>query len=64
MTTGGRNFGVVSYRTGRQELLLYDPDDLDTCQEVIRLTPEEADALAICWVPTASAGAWPSCSSR
>jgi TrkA domain protein len=45
-TSGGRQLGVVSYRTGRRDLLLYDPDDPDACQEVIRLTPEEADALA------------------
>jgi TrkA domain protein len=45
-TSGGRQLGVVSYRTGRRELLLYDPDDPDACREVIRLTPGEADALA------------------
>jgi TrkA domain protein len=46
-TTGtGRHLGVVSYRSGRRDLLLYDPDDPDVCQEVIRLTQEEADALA------------------
>jgi TrkA domain protein len=39
----GRHLGVVSYRTGRRDLLLYDPD---TCHEVIRLNHEEADALA------------------
>ena len=46
-TTGaGRHLGVVSYRSGRRDLLLYDPDDPDACQQVIRLTQEEADALA------------------
>jgi TrkA domain protein len=45
-TSAGRQLGVVSYRTGRRELLLYDPDDPDACREVIRLIPEEADALA------------------
>ena len=45
-THADRRLGVVSYRTGRRDLLLYDPDDADTCQAVIRLTPEEADALA------------------
>jgi TrkA domain protein len=45
-TRDGRQLGVVSYRTGRRDLLLYDPNDPDTCQEVIRLTHEEADALA------------------
>ena len=37
-TSGGRQLGVVSYRSGRRDLLLYDPDDRDACQEVIRLT--------------------------
>ena len=45
-TRAGRQLGVVSYRTGRRDLLLYDRDDPDTCQEVIRLTQEEADTLA------------------
>jgi TrkA domain protein len=44
--SAGRQLGVVSYRSGRRELLLYDPDDPDACREVIRLTPEEADAQA------------------
>jgi TrkA domain protein len=38
--------GVVSYRTGRRDLLLYDNDDPDACREVIRLSEEESDALA------------------
>ena len=45
-TSSGRQLEVVSHRTGRRDLLLYDPDDPDACQEVSRLTPEEADALA------------------
>jgi TrkA domain protein len=45
-TSAGCQLGVVSYRTGRRELLLYDPDDPDACREVIRIIPEEADALA------------------
>jgi TrkA domain protein len=45
-TRAGRQLGVVSYRTGRRDLLLYDPDDPDACQEVVRLTQDEADALA------------------
>ena len=44
-TSAGRQLGVVSYRTGQRDLLLYDPD-LDACLEVIWLIPEEADALA------------------
>jgi TrkA domain protein len=45
-TRGGCQLGVVSYRTGRRDLLMYERDDPDACQEVIRLTEEESDALA------------------
>jgi TrkA domain protein len=46
-TTGsGRQLGVVSHRSGRRDLLVYDRRDPDTCQEVIQLTEEEADTLA------------------
>jgi TrkA domain protein len=45
-TQRGDQLGVVSYRTGRRDLLLYDPDDPDTSREVVRLSQEEADALA------------------
>jgi TrkA domain protein len=45
-TRAGRQLGVVSYRTGRRDLLVYERDDPDATQEVIRLTDEEADALA------------------
>ena len=44
-TQRGHQVGVVSYRTGRRDLLLYDHDDPDACREVIRLS-EESDALA------------------
>lgn len=46
VTTSGRRVGVVSYRTGRRELLLYDTDDPDACSEVIPLSDDEANALA------------------
>jgi TrkA domain protein len=45
-TRSGRQLGVVSHRTGRRDLVMYDRDDPDACQEVIRLTEEEAEALA------------------
>jgi TrkA domain protein len=45
-TKAGRQLGVVTHRTGRRDLLLYDREDPDTCQEVVQLTDEEADALA------------------
>ena len=45
-TRAGRQLGVVTHRTGRRDLLVYDRNDPDACQEVIQLTDEEADALA------------------
>jgi K+:H+ antiporter subunit KhtT len=45
-TRAGRQLGVVTHRTGRRDLLVYDRGDPDRCQEVIQLTDEEADALA------------------
>jgi TrkA domain protein len=45
-TRQGRQLGVVSHRSGRRELLVYDPDDPDACSEVVPLSDEEADALA------------------
>ena len=45
-TKAGRQLGVVTHRTGRRDLLIYDREDPDSCQEVVQLTDEEADALA------------------
>jgi TrkA domain protein len=45
-TKAGRQLGVVTHRTGRRDLLVYDRDDPDSCQEVVQLTEDEADALA------------------
>jgi TrkA domain protein len=45
-TRAGRQLGVVTHRTGRRDLLVYDRNDPDACQEVIQLTDQEADALA------------------
>ncbi|MFI6900641.1 cation:proton antiporter regulatory subunit [Nonomuraea sp. NPDC050394] len=42
----GRRIGVVSHRTGRRDLILYDPDDPDCAREDIVLNDDEADALA------------------
>lgn len=46
MTRRGRRVGVVSHRTGRRDLLVYDPADPDACSETIALTSDEADTLA------------------
>jgi TrkA domain protein len=45
-TVAGRRVGVLTHRNGRRDLLLYDRRDPDACSEVVRLTDEEADALA------------------
>ncbi len=45
-TRGGRRVGVVSHHGGRQELVIYDADDPDTCREAIMLTAEESGVLA------------------
>jgi TrkA domain protein len=45
-TRSGRQLGVVTHRSGRRDLLIYDRADPDACQEVVQLTAEEADALA------------------
>jgi TrkA domain protein len=45
-TRSGRQIGVVSHRSGRRDLLIYDRKDPDTCQEVVQLAEEEAETLA------------------
>ncbi len=45
-TERGRQLGVISHRTGRRDLLVYDQDDPDTCAETVALTSDEAGALA------------------
>lgn len=46
ITAAGRRVGVVSHRNGRRDLVLYDRDDPDACVASIRLTDDEAEALA------------------
>ncbi len=45
-TEAGRRVGVISHRTGRRDLVVYDEDDPDACQATVTLSGEEADALA------------------
>jgi TrkA domain protein len=45
-TSRGRRVGVVSHRTGRRDLVVYDVRDPDTCLLTVPLTAQEADALA------------------
>jgi TrkA domain protein len=44
-TARGRQIGVISHRTGRQDLVIYDRDDPDAA-DTIQLTPQEANAVA------------------
>jgi TrkA domain protein len=37
---------VISHRTGRRDLIVYNRRDPDAAQEVVRLTSEESDTLA------------------
>jgi TrkA domain protein len=45
-TSEGRRVAVVSHRSGRRELVVYDTLDPDAAREVISLTDAEGDALA------------------
>jgi TrkA domain protein len=46
VTHKGRRVGVISHRSGRRELLVYDPRDPDACSEAVLLSIEEADTLS------------------
>lgn len=46
VTSSGHRIGVISYRDGRRDLLVYDVRDPDACATVVPLTDESADALA------------------
>jgi len=45
-TVRGRRVAVISHRTGRRDLVVYQLDDPDSAQVTVAFTPEEADALA------------------
>lgn len=45
-TEAGRRVGLISHRSGRRDVLLYDERDPDAAREAINLTAEEAEALA------------------
>jgi TrkA domain protein len=44
-TQSGRRIAVVSHRTGRRDLVIYDRSDPDRACEAVQLNDEEADAL-------------------
>ncbi|PRX96144.1 cation:proton antiporter regulatory subunit [Allonocardiopsis opalescens] len=45
-TRRGRRMGVISHRTGRRDIVLYDEDDPDSTHATIALDVDEADAVA------------------
>ncbi|NRQ36269.1 cation:proton antiporter regulatory subunit [Nonomuraea sp. NN258] len=45
-TRAGQRVGVVSHRTGRRDLVIYDKDDPDRACQTVKLNDHEADALA------------------
>ncbi|HIV59266.1 MAG TPA: cation:proton antiporter regulatory subunit [Candidatus Stackebrandtia faecavium] len=45
-TDRGRRMGVVTHRSGRRELVVYDRDDIDSTSECLVLNGEEANVLA------------------
>ena len=46
VTQAGRRVGVVSYRSGLRDLVIYDTADPDRACEAVKLNEEESDALA------------------
>jgi TrkA domain protein len=44
-TVGGVRLGVLTTRSGRRELLLYDREDTDACRAVVHLDPEDSATL-------------------
>jgi TrkA domain protein len=44
-TRAGQRIGIVSHRTGRRDLVIYDKDDPDCACQTVKLNDEEADAL-------------------
>lgn len=46
VTGEGDRMGVITHRTGRRDLLIYDPDDPDACRATIRLSEEDSRTLA------------------
>jgi TrkA domain protein len=45
-TASGERLAVLSHRTGRREIAVYDRADPDTCSTVLRLSPDETRTLA------------------
>ena len=44
-TSGGERLAVLSHRTGRREIALYDPADPDASSAVLHLSPDDTRTL-------------------
>ena len=45
-TASGERLGTITHRGTRRDLLIFDREDPDACARVVRLSEEDADALA------------------
>ncbi|MGH9138841.1 MAG: cation:proton antiporter regulatory subunit [Acidimicrobiales bacterium] len=45
-TAGGERLAVLSHRTGRREIAVYDRADPDACSTVLHLNPDDTRTLA------------------
>lgn len=45
-TADGERVGVLSHRSGRREIVVYDRDDPDRCSRVLGLSPDDTTTLA------------------
>jgi TrkA domain protein len=45
-TSDGERVGVVSHRSGRREIVVYDRQDPDTCRSILHLSPDDTRTLA------------------
>jgi TrkA domain protein len=46
VTSRGNRLGVVHHRTGRRELVVYDPEDPDAARDVVALSESDSRTLA------------------
>jgi TrkA domain protein len=45
-TSGGERLALLTHRTGRRELAIYDRDDPDVCRTVLHLSGSDTSALS------------------
>ena len=46
VTAGGERIAVLTHRTGRREVAIYDRADPDACTTVLHLSPDDTRTLA------------------